>query len=254
MNTAAALSKKTSVVNDNLIFDIGVNLGEDSRFYLDKGFSVVGVEANPLIATELRTKFSDEIQDGRFILEECGIWSHSKSLPFFRNLDNDHWSSFDPNYGCRNGSAFEEMEIKCITSIELFKVYGIPRYLKIDVEGADKYIVADLASLEQLPTYVSVEEYGFMAIDDLHKAGYNHFYFSPQRDKKWAVPPMPPKEGQYFNKVFNGYDSGLFGEELPGEWMEYDRAVKYFIENIRNREHEYIGAEHEWYDIHAKIV
>ena len=30
-----------------LIFDIGCHLGEDSEFYLRKGFKVVAVEANP---------------------------------------------------------------------------------------------------------------------------------------------------------------------------------------------------------------
>jgi len=141
MNIAHAVTPSV-VVNDSLIYDIGVNSGEDSRFYLEKGFSVVGVEANPLIAAELRETFSKEILEGRYILEESGIWSHAKYLTFYRNLDNDHWSSFDPGYGCRNGTAYEEIEIKCITALELFEMYGMPRYLKIDVEGADRYIVS----------------------------------------------------------------------------------------------------------------
>ena len=31
--------------DDNLIYDIGVNKGEDTEFYLNKGFRVVGIEA-----------------------------------------------------------------------------------------------------------------------------------------------------------------------------------------------------------------
>jgi len=253
MNIAHAVTPSV-VVNESLIYDIGVNSGEDSRFYLEKGFSVVGVEANPLIAAELRETFSKEILEGRYILEECGIWSHAKYLTFYRNLDNDHWSSFDPGYGCRNGTAYEEIEIKCITALELFEMYGMPRYLKIDVEGADRYIVSNLKSLEVLPVYVSVEEYGVDSIDELNKSGYKQFYFASQRDKKWAIPPNPAKEGTYFNKVFDGYDSGLFGSELPGEWMDYATARDHFIRNIRNENHEYVGPDHEWYDIHAKIL
>jgi len=242
------------VVNDNLIYDIGVNLGEDSRFYLDKGFSVVGIEANPVIAQELRSAFGSEISEGRYTLEEVGIWSHRKMLPFYRNLDNDHWSSFDVNYGCRDGSAFEELQIECITALDLFDKHGIPRYLKIDVEGADRHIVSDLSSLHTLPRFVSVEEYGFDALDALHKAGYQKFYFAAQRDKSWAIPPEPAKEGVYHKKKFDGYDSGLFGDELPGEWMDYSVAKDYFLSKIRNDRYEYLGPEHEWFDIHAKVA
>ena len=31
----------------NLIFDIGMHIGQDTEFYLKKGFCVVAVEANP---------------------------------------------------------------------------------------------------------------------------------------------------------------------------------------------------------------
>ena len=34
-----------------LIFDFGVHLGKDSLFYLQKGFRVIGIEANPKLTT-----------------------------------------------------------------------------------------------------------------------------------------------------------------------------------------------------------
>jgi hypothetical protein len=33
-----------------LVFDLGMHRGLDTRFYLDKGFSVVALEANPRCA------------------------------------------------------------------------------------------------------------------------------------------------------------------------------------------------------------
>jgi hypothetical protein len=36
----------------DLIYDVGLHLGEDSEFYLKKGFNVVAVEANPVNAAE----------------------------------------------------------------------------------------------------------------------------------------------------------------------------------------------------------
>ncbi len=234
-----------------MIFDIGVNKGEDSRFYLDKGFKVVGVEASPIIAAELKKTFKSEIESGSFILLECGVWHESSVLTFYRNLDNDHWSSFDPVYGCRNDTSFETIDVPCITVDKIFSEFGIPRYLKIDVEGADKYIVDAIAKSQPIPTFISVEEYGVDALNSLYKAGYKHFKFPPQRDKSLAIPPNPAAEGEYVEKQFSGYDSGLFGLELPGEWLDFEQAREKFLESIRDENHVYVGPENEWYDIHA---
>ena len=42
-----------SGVRKGLIFDIGMNNGNDTDFYLAKGFHVVAVEANPFLALQL---------------------------------------------------------------------------------------------------------------------------------------------------------------------------------------------------------
>jgi len=34
-------------MNKNLIIDVGVHQGEDTEYYLKKGFCVVGIEADP---------------------------------------------------------------------------------------------------------------------------------------------------------------------------------------------------------------
>lgn len=114
-----------------LIFDIGVNHGEDSEFYLAKGFRVVGVEANPVLCEQLRQRFGKEIATGQYNLLNIGIWSEEKYLDFFYNLDNDHWSSFDRNYGCRNNTRFEVLNIKCVTIDRLLGEFGVPYYMKM---------------------------------------------------------------------------------------------------------------------------
>src|SRR5260221_7698885 len=42
----------TTAVN-RVIYDVGAHRGEDAAFYLQKGFAVVAVEANPLLAADL---------------------------------------------------------------------------------------------------------------------------------------------------------------------------------------------------------
>ena len=36
-------------IDPNLVFDIGLNNGDDTAYYLHLGYRVIGVEANPLL-------------------------------------------------------------------------------------------------------------------------------------------------------------------------------------------------------------
>jgi FkbM family methyltransferase len=237
----------------DLIYDFGVNNGRDTEFYLLKGFRVLGVEANPTIYANLKEKFASYLATGQLILLNVGVWPNPSLLKFYINLDNDHWSSFDPGYGCRNGTRFETVEIQCFTAKELLRRFGVPYYMKIDVEGADKHIISELTSTTERPPFISIEEYGVASIDALCELGYSKFKVVPQRDKSAMVPPNPPSEGTYVPRTFDGIDSGLFGKELAGEWMTYVEARKYFITNIRTEQSEYIGPEYEWHDVHAAL-
>lgn len=54
----------------NLIFDVGLHRGEDTEYYLKKGFRVIGFEADAELIKYCRQKFATEIQNGlRHIIE-----------------------------------------------------------------------------------------------------------------------------------------------------------------------------------------
>ena len=67
-----------------LIYDVGMHKGEDTEFYLRRGFRVVGVEANPYLVEELRSKFSAEISSGTLQLVDRAI-SNSGGVVTFRD-------------------------------------------------------------------------------------------------------------------------------------------------------------------------
>jgi len=48
-----------------LIYDVGMHKGEDTDFYLKKGFDVVGIEADPTLVVGLRERFAKELDSGR---------------------------------------------------------------------------------------------------------------------------------------------------------------------------------------------
>ena len=237
---------------DKMIYDLGVNHGEDSAFYLEKGFKVIGFEANPDIYQVVRTNLSAFIESGQYILLNQGVWHEATTLTFYQNLDNHHWSSFDKVYGCRNNTKYNEIKVNCEKIENIIKKFGTPYYMKIDIEGADKYVLRDLKNVLNLPKFISVEEYGFRAIDDLHALGYQKFCLTPQRNKEWATSPNPPKEGKFVSRISTGLDSGLFGEELPFKWQDYDSFRGHFLTNVRNEKHKNLYPDkNEWFDIHA---
>ena len=55
-----------------LIFDVGAHKGEDTTFYLKKGFKVIAVEANPALAQGLRDRFQWAIEPGQLTVVEAG--------------------------------------------------------------------------------------------------------------------------------------------------------------------------------------
>ena len=60
-------------MDPKLVFDVGMHRGEDTAYYLHKGFRVVGVEANPAMAGHLRSRFRLEIASGALQLLEIGV-------------------------------------------------------------------------------------------------------------------------------------------------------------------------------------
>lgn len=239
-------------MSSRLIYDIGLNNGEDCEFYLAKGFDVLAIEANPILAKQANERFADQVLAGRLTILNIGIWSENKKMQFYRNLQNDHWSSFDPSYGCRDGTPFETIDVECQVIAAIIARYGIPYYMKIDVEGADKIILNDMRSVEARPQYISVEEYGVQAVDDLHDLGYQLFQVTAQGAKDPIEPPNPPREGSYFQKRFDGRDSGCFGKELhPGRWAPYVESRQSFITSIRDEQYRHVGPKNEWHDVHA---
>lgn len=148
----------TSPTPGRLVFDVGANHGEDTDFYLAKGLTVVAIEANPLLAEELRTCYRDWIERGQLFVENIGLMDRRGHLTFYRNLDCDHWSSFFSNYGARDGTRFELIEVLTLTLRDLYDRYGVPYYLKVDIEGADRLVLQQVRAEREKPAFVSVEE------------------------------------------------------------------------------------------------
>ena len=79
-------SEKKLSVQKNLIYDVGMHQGQDTDYYLKKGFNVVAFEANPANVEFCKKRFSVEIEQGKLIIIEGAIAesSTSKKVRFYQ--------------------------------------------------------------------------------------------------------------------------------------------------------------------------
>ena len=69
----AGVRSNVCTKKDSLIYDVGLHKGEDTAFYLAKGFEVVAFEANPALVQSCRERFADAIAAGRLTIVEGAV-------------------------------------------------------------------------------------------------------------------------------------------------------------------------------------
>ena len=234
----------------SLIFDIGMSEGNDTAFYLAKGFSVVGVEADPKTYTNLTQRFQSEIAQGRLSLINRA--AHSKNgelMQFWVNSVQGH-SSMYPNRGMGDRVS---VDVETTNWAALTSQFGIPYYLKMDIEGAEKEFLTSMLGCK-IPNFISAECHKFDVIAALYGLGYRKFKLINQTTITSIALPNPPLEGNYVPQPNWTHASGPFGRELPGEWYTFQTIASQFsmIEELKAA-----GGMIQpwvWFDCHATLA
>ncbi len=252
------LEKKTGK-DRQVIFDVGIHKGEDTDYYLKKGFFVIGFEANPVLIQYCKERFSKEIKTGRLVLVEGAIADvensevEQKTIKFYRNLDDTVWGTVCENWAKRNeklGTRNETIEVPVINFSECLQKYGIPYYLKIDIEGMDTVCLKSLLKFELKPSYISIESekiYFDKLIEELNlfkQLGYNSFKAVQQSGISRQKEPDPVMEGCRTSYRFEEGASGLFGRDLPGTWKNFEQILKEYKRTFFL--YEYFGDLGKW--------
>lgn len=232
--------------DSKVIFDLGMNNGDDTAFYLSRGFNVIAVEANPLLCDKAQKRFSSAIRGGRLTVINAAIWTKNGTATFYVNLDNDHWSSLDAKWASRDETRYKEVGVPCLTLSKLIDEFGTPYYLKIDVEGVDQSVLEQLERCRLLPLYVSVEDcrFGFQYMATLSACGYDGFKLLDQS----TVCQLIDSETE---RPFPAGSSGPFGNEVPGEWRSYGDILEVYSNTVRDRDGKRIAPSNHWWDIHC---
>ena len=236
----------------DLLFDLGMHRGYDTKFYLDKGFRVIGLEANPEMVDSARATFAQAISDSKLIVVDRALWSvDNVSVPFFLNPVKDDWSSAFKGWAEKGGHQTTEICVRTITLGRLFEYYGIPYYIKCDVEGADEIFVRQLVADRRRPPFVSIEATSLDALALLYSAGYDRVQIINQALNAFVKPPNPPREGGFVPMQFHGHMSGLFGLELdPDRWIDFASAADRYLRFRQLSAKDELLA-HGWLDFHV---
>lgn len=231
-----------------LIYDVGMHVGQDTAFYLAKGFDVVAIEANPLLVKEAEIRFRHEIEEGRLKILNIGVGEKEGMFPFYICAQYSEWSSFDKDIGSRGGCK-EVIDIQMVPFETLLERYGVPYYLKIDIEGHDFVVLQRLALVSARPRYISIENGWPFILDHLVGMGYSCFKFINQADVPKMQCPVPCREGNDIPWTFPFGASGPFGEDTPGTWKSAEEILKDIKAYWDNPDRD--ANIHGWYDLHA---
>jgi FkbM family methyltransferase len=129
-----------------VILDCGANLGTFARYAFSRGVSrVIAVEPTPEALVCLRRNLEAEIQDGRAVVCESGLWDEETVLTLHVVPDNCVCNSFvEVSAPAKSLPAQEGPQIQVTTIDKLLDDLGIERldFIKIDVEGAEQRVLA----------------------------------------------------------------------------------------------------------------
>jgi FkbM family methyltransferase len=274
---------KTTPRDSKLIFDVGLHRGQDTDFYLRKGYRVVAFEADPDNAEFCRRRFATALDDGQLTIVEGAITERFTQngkgpvVAFYRNADHTLWGSTSEDWAVRNtvlGTRNETITVRAVDFAEQVEKYGVPHYLKADIVGSETICLRALLGFENKPEYISIrsEKLVFSKLlyefDLLERLGYYDFKAVKQDFER--VQPVIGK-ARY---IFEEGASGPFGEDAPGRWKDrgaviadYKRVFikywlfgdySYLIQTERGRK--FISTMERvvrrsipgWYDTHAR--
>lgn len=131
---------------NDLVFDVGANVGNRVLPLLECGARVVAVEPQPSCVQILKDKFQNKIT-----IESVGLSEKEGELEMAIATDTTV-SSFSKDYIDKTKDRFEysqwvdTIKVPVTTMDNLISIHGTPRFCKIDVEGFELEVLKGLHS------------------------------------------------------------------------------------------------------------
>jgi FkbM family methyltransferase len=211
-----------------VIYDFGMNNGDDVSYYLTKSDKVVAVEANKKLCDFAADRFSHEVAEGRLTILNVAL-SGTESLeplPFYIHKDQHVLSQILPP-SPEQSELFDAVLVQRRTGSSIVRDYGTAHYIKIDIEHYDHVILRELFVSHIFPDHISAESHSAEIFCLLGAFGYNSFNLV---------------DGQSVPEVygFPPHSAGPFGEDLLSPWYDLNSFFSVLA-----------SAGMGWKDVHA---
>ena len=223
-----------------LVYDVGMHDGEDSAYYLAKGFNVIGIDADSFRCDSCRQRFAVEIADGRMRVLNLGVAAEEGVAQFYLNTREPAFSTFvEPDLRADDW-VLMSIPVRRLSSI--IREYGEPYFVKIDVEHYDHVVLRDLLMSGLRPELISAESHVIDVYCLLVAMGYVRFRLvdGATLPERFAAHRIRTLDGRQIPYHFKDRSSGPFGEDLLDEWIDKGRCAQ----ELHRRG---LG----WLDIHA---
>lgn len=206
-NKLMAASQNTG----KLVYDIGFHEGQDTAYYLKKGYRVVAVDADQALIARGNEQHAAAIAQGQLTLVGKAIYEFDDREVEFFISDNSEWNSLNKDFAGRNALGTRVEKVATVRLDTLVRTYGKPYFLKIDIEGYDVHALRTL-SPELAPEYISVEalsltadhipddEEAMATLKELQRLGYKQFRLVDQTAFEAMEPGTPVYGVNHFAK------------------------------------------------------
>lgn len=126
-----------------LAFDIGMYDGADTDYLLRSGFRVVAIEAHLQLCSRAELRFAREIDQGLLTIANVAIAGEEGVTGLCLCSDDLGSSSIvvDKLSGLRSAGT---LRVAATTILSLIARHRAPEFMKIDIEGADRYCILPL--------------------------------------------------------------------------------------------------------------
>ena len=176
--------------NGDLFFDIGAHLGEKSKQFLRKNLRTIMLEPLPECVEHLKLVFSNN-KNIEIIQKAVGQKSGKMLLEV--NTKNPTISTMAKRW--KSGRFSKEkwdkkIEVEMTTLDELIKVYGVPNYIKVDVEGFELEVLLGLTQKVGIISFEFSSEFfdhAITCLDHLNKFNYTEYNFSIGERRKFFL-------------------------------------------------------------------
>lgn len=209
---------------DDVIYDFGMNNGDDVEYYLLKASKVVGVEANPALCRQVERRFEEEIASGRLVVLNCALSAgpRSSAVDFYVHRTNDVLSQLGvPDE--RTLHDFNRIQVPSRNPADIIREHGDPRYIKIDLEGFDGQVLRAIFEAGIRPPEISAESHSADVFACLVSAGYKAFSLVEGGSvaQIYAEASIDTLSGRRKFR-FKPHSAGPFGSDILGEWQDAD--------------------------------